>query len=81
MNELLKLKWRCRRGMRELDVLLTAYLEKLYKQAPITEQQTFKTLLELSDNELQSYLLGKVKPEDQKILELVLKIVEKNYRD
>ena len=76
MNQLSKLKWRCRRGMRELDVLLTNYLEQRYKHAPITEQQTFQALLELSDNQLQNYLLGEVKPEDRKMLNLVWKIME-----
>ncbi len=76
MNELSKLKWRCRRGMRELDILLTAYLEQIYKHAPVAEQQTFQALLELSDNELQNYLLGEAKPEDGRMLDLVLKIME-----
>lgn len=75
MNELSKLKWRCRRGTRELDVLLTTYLEQNYKHAPVAEQQTFQALLELSDNQLQNYLLGEEKPEDGKMLDLVLKII------
>ncbi|TGO02253.1 hypothetical protein PN36_27835 [Candidatus Thiomargarita nelsonii] len=60
MNELSKLKWRCRRGMKELDVLLTRYLEQCYEQAPIAEQQTFQALLELPDMELYAYLLGQL---------------------
>jgi succinate dehydrogenase flavin-adding protein (antitoxin of CptAB toxin-antitoxin module) len=67
--------------MRELDVLLTNYLEQRYKHAPVVEQQTFQALLELSDNQLQNYLLGEGKPEDRRMLDLVLKIIQNNYKD
>ena len=29
-----QLRWQCRRGMRELDDLLTAYLDRHYEQGP-----------------------------------------------
>ncbi len=76
MTKLSKLKWHCRRSMRELDVLLINYLEQRYKQAPIAEQQTFQALLELSDNQLQNYLLGESKPAeaDKNLLDLIFKI-------
>jgi len=73
MNELSKLKWRCRRGMKELDVLLTRYLEQSYEQAPIAEQQTFQALLELPDMELYAYLVGQKTPTDGKWRALVEK--------
>ncbi len=52
-----RLRWQCRRGMRELDVLLVAYLERRYEQAPDEEKAAFQSLLGLSDPELMSYLL------------------------
>ena len=52
------LRWRCRRGMRELDVLLERYLEERYPCAPSIEQQAFEALLELPDPELHAYLCG-----------------------
>lgn len=57
MSQLSKLKWQCRRGMKELDVLLTRYLEHKYQQAPVEEQQTFQALLELPNSELYAYLV------------------------
>lgn len=53
-----KLRWRCRRGMRELDVLLLRYLEEHYAQASIDERQAFGAFLELQDPEIFRYLLG-----------------------
>ncbi len=52
-----RLRWRCRRGMRELDVLLTRYLERDYPGASSHERSLFAELLELQDPELASYLL------------------------
>lgn len=53
-----RLKWQCRRGMRELDVLLAAYLERRYDAAPEEEKAAFRRLLTLADTELAGYLLA-----------------------
>jgi len=50
-----KLKWRCRRGMKELDVLLNGYLESEYSQASNAEQDTFHLLLEQEDPHLYAW--------------------------
>lgn len=52
-----RLKWQCRRGMRELDELLTDYLERRFAHAAGTEQQAFRELLALPDALLIDYLL------------------------
>ncbi len=54
-----KLRWRCRRGMKELDELLLGYLVQRYQQAPAVEQQRFEALLELPDPLLWAYLSGR----------------------
>jgi succinate dehydrogenase flavin-adding protein (antitoxin of CptAB toxin-antitoxin module) len=48
--------------MRELDVLLVAYLDRRYDQAPEKEKAAFRALLELPDPELLSYLLQNEQP-------------------
>ncbi|WP_069469872.1 FAD assembly factor SdhE [Candidatus Marithrix sp. Canyon 246] len=55
----MKLKWRCRRGMKELDVLLTQYLEQNYDKASKKQQQAFENLLKLSDYDLYALLILK----------------------
>jgi len=57
-----RLKWQCRRGMRELDDLLLRYLERHYGDAPEVDKQAFQSLLQLSDPELMGYLLQKQQP-------------------
>ncbi len=57
-----RLRWQCRRGMRELDDLLLRYLEQRYDAASVEEKAAFHAFLELSDPELMSYLLQKQPP-------------------
>ena len=45
--------------MRELDVLLSSFLDSRYGDLPATEKRAFETLLELPDPELHGYLLGR----------------------
>jgi len=53
-----KLKWRCRRGVVELDILLLRYLENDYLRADRDEQAQFVELLTWEDDELLSVLVG-----------------------
>jgi antitoxin CptB len=59
-----QLRWRCRRGMKELDELLLAYLERHYEAASGAERQAFAELLELPDPQLWRYLGGLEKSAD-----------------
>ncbi|MDC1288062.1 succinate dehydrogenase assembly factor 2 [Gammaproteobacteria bacterium] len=54
-----RLRWLCRRGMKELDVVLTRYLEQGYLSASEAEQAQFRALLEMSDPDLYNLLLGR----------------------
>ena len=65
MSELSRLRWLCRRGMKELDVLLTTYLEQRYQAATSEDQHHFKSLLEWSDPDLYALLLGREQAPDQ----------------
>ena len=63
--ELGRLRWRCRRGMRELDVLLLRYLERDWPAAGPAERAAFRGLLEWQDPEINALLLGRLEPEDE----------------
>ncbi|MDE2148431.1 MAG: succinate dehydrogenase assembly factor 2 [Gammaproteobacteria bacterium] len=54
----LRLRWRCRRGMRELDVLLSSYLERTYPAASAEHRRAFAILLEQEDPQLWRWVLG-----------------------
>jgi antitoxin CptB len=57
-----RLRWRCRRGMKELDILLTRYLDNRYGAASAQEQKAFQALLETQDPVLYAYCLGSERP-------------------
>jgi succinate dehydrogenase flavin-adding protein (antitoxin of CptAB toxin-antitoxin module) len=44
--------------MKELDLLLTRYVDERFAAAPAAEQQAFEHLLQLSDPLLHAYCLG-----------------------
>jgi antitoxin CptB len=55
-------RWRCRRGMKELDVLLERFAQQVLPQASLAECRVFAELLELPDPLLAGYLLGGESP-------------------
>jgi len=58
VSDLGRLRWHCRRGMKELDVLLERWLERDAPQASDELLARFAALLELQDPELSRYLLA-----------------------
>ncbi|MDE0302786.1 MAG: succinate dehydrogenase assembly factor 2 [Gammaproteobacteria bacterium] len=58
MSEQDRLRWHCRRGTRELDLMLMRYLDQEYPRASTAEQAAFARLLERPDPELQEMFLG-----------------------
>ncbi|MCB1624986.1 MAG: succinate dehydrogenase assembly factor 2 [Pseudomonadales bacterium] len=69
-----RLTWSCRRGMRELDVLLERYLREHYRHASSDERAAFERILGLQDPELARYLLAGDEPIDPDIARIVAQI-------
>ncbi len=69
-----KLRWRCRRGTKELDTLTTRYLDNYYLHATSDEQRAFASLLEMQDPELHSILTREQQVSDPLINSIVNKI-------
>jgi len=65
MSELSRLRWLCRRGMKELDVSLIAYLDNHYQHSSIDEKNSFKELLALQDPELFQLVLRSQNPDER----------------
>ena len=71
---LARLRWRCRRGMRELDAVLTGFFDRAIAGLGPVEISRFAALLELPDPELYGYLLGRHEPADPFTAKLVERI-------
>ena len=57
-----RLRWRCRRGMKELDILLARYMDERFCTASAQEQEAFRDLLEIQDPVIYAYCLGQERP-------------------
>ena len=66
-----RMRWHCRRGMRELDVLLTRYFEEIYPSAAVQHQQAFSDLLDLQDPLIMAYVTGKQAPDSKDIADVI----------
>lgn len=69
--EIDRLRWQCRRGLLELDLLFEAFLAQGYADLPEADRVIFQELLEYQDQQLQEWLLGKTSPEDAAIQRMV----------
>lgn len=56
--ELKRLRWRCRRGMRELDQLFERYLQHRWATASEDERGVFLQLLDSEDDKLWRWFMG-----------------------
>ena len=72
--EFKRLRWRCRRGMRELDQLLVRYLEREWRQAPDSERGVFLRLLETEDDKLWHWFMAQELAPDAEVAQLVAHI-------
>lgn len=66
-----KLKWLCRRGMKELDLLFEGYLKHDYPGASCAQRQAFVTLLGYQDPRIVDLLFGRIQDDDPAIQELI----------
>ena len=65
-----RLLWRCRRGMKELDVLLERFARERFAGASSEERRAFDRLLDLPDPCLADYFFGHATPVEPEIARL-----------
>jgi antitoxin CptB len=70
-SELRRLYWQSRRGMLELDLVLSPFAEKQLPQLDINDIERYSKLLDCEDQDLFGYFLERVDPEDPDLLRIV----------
>jgi antitoxin CptB len=75
------LQWRCRRGTKELDVVLTNFLDRQYENLSDSELHEFNELLDLQDTQLWYWLSGQEIPEKLSVQNLVKLICKKDAKN
>ena len=66
-----RLRWRCRRGMLENDIILTRFLDAVGREIRDEDVEALDRLLDLSDNDLWDLLSGRSEAQDDKLQYLV----------
>lgn len=64
MENLQKLAWRCRRGTKELDVLMQKFLNEHYLSTSPELRRAFEKMLDMQDPELYDLLIGRQESPD-----------------
>jgi succinate dehydrogenase flavin-adding protein (antitoxin of CptAB toxin-antitoxin module) len=57
-----RIRWHCRRGLLELDLVLTRFLERNFTTLSPDQRAAFEALLEYPDNDLWDLVAGRTQP-------------------
>ena len=63
-RELSKLRWRCRRGLLENDLLIEKFFSRHQSTLTVSQAKGMTDLMDLSDNDLLDLLLSRKEPAD-----------------
>ena len=69
--ELSRLRWRCRRGMLENDLILTRFLDARGGRVSAADVAALDRLLALADGELWDLIAGRAEPSEVDLLPMV----------
>jgi antitoxin CptB len=73
-RHLARLRWRCRRGMLENDLILARFLDARGTSIDAGEVAALDRLLDLADNELWELLAGRAEPADATLRPLLAEL-------
>lgn len=71
MQEINRYRWQCRRGMLELDILLSSFFDKHYLDLSDINKRLFEHLLSYHDHDLYQCLI-KRKPVEDPLLQMLI---------
>ncbi|MBL4608558.1 MAG: succinate dehydrogenase assembly factor 2 [Pseudomonadales bacterium] len=66
-----RLRWQCRRGIKEVEMVLLPYFEKCFSQACEREKNLFIRLLDCQDVDLFEWFTYRSEPDNEELAEIV----------
>jgi len=69
-----RLRWRSRRGLLEMDLILQRFLEQHLTRLSEAEVRAYDALLQLPDNDFLDLAMGRKSPDDTELLPVLEKI-------
>ena len=76
-KRLARLRWACRRGMLELDVLLLPFVDQAFDTLTFGQQETLERLLTCDDPDLFAWFMGHQKCMDPDLAAMVSTIISR----
>lgn len=76
-----RLLWRCRRGIREMDIVLQTFLNQSYDTLSDTDKNSFAQLLDEADLDILNWIMGKGEPENDGIKNIITLIRQSRQID
>ena len=75
-TEINRMRWACRRGMLELDLVLEPFVNALYAELDERDRQRFQQLMICEDQDLFTWFMQREKPDDKELQAIVSKILK-----
>ena len=72
-----RLRWACRRGMLELDVLLVPFVKEVYPGLDEEDQRRYRKLLSCEDQDMFGWFMQREEPEDEDLRRMVRMILDR----
>tara|TARA_B100000959_G_C14808891_1_gene552926 strand:- start:409 stop:657 length:249 start_codon:yes stop_codon:yes gene_type:complete len=66
-----RLLWRCRRGIKEMDIILQDFVNNSYEQLSNENKNAFSNLLDEQDLDILNWIMGKDEPADSKLIGII----------
>jgi antitoxin CptB len=66
-----RLLWRCRRGIKEMDIILQDFVDNSYEQLSNENKNAFSNLLDEQDLDILNWIMGKDEPTDSKLIGII----------
>ncbi len=76
-----RLLWRCRRGIREMDIILTEFLEQSYDALADEDKKAFVQLLDEPDLDILNWIMGKGEPDNIALKNIIRLICQSRHID
>jgi len=77
MGELDRIRWHCRRGLLELDLVLQRFVDRHYAGLTAEQKREFEALLKEPDNDLLDLAMGRAEV-DGVVANEILKMLREN---
>ncbi len=71
MGERERVRWRCRRGMLELDLIFSRYFDARFDDMTEVQKEAFQSLLEYPDNDIWDWLNARTQCADHEVAPLI----------